>query len=308
MKKYCIGIASAFFALLIAMYPTIALSSAKSACVICAQTLIPSLLPFLICSSFLTASGVLNKISLIASPLMKPVFSLCGACCAPLIMGLFGGYPLGALSSANLYLSGGASKNEAERLAAFSNNCAPVFILGTLGAGIFNNQAFGVCLLISNTLSSLITGVVLGFLGSPSTCRCNLKTSKSLTNALPDAVFSVLNLCGFVIFFSVCTALLEKINFLNFFARFISFFGADYQNALFISKAFLEITSALSSCKNIPLPIVSCMLSLGGFSVFAQTYSFLHRAGLSCKFYIFGKVLSGGFSAAITSLIIKFII
>ncbi len=308
MKKYCIGASSAFFAILIAIYPSVALSSAKSACEICAKTLIPSLLPFLICSSFLTASGVLNKVSLLASPLMKPVFSLGGACCAPLLIGLFGGYPLGAVSSANLYISGGASKNEAERLAAFSNNCAPLFILGTLGAGILNNSFLGVCLLISNTLSALITGIILGFFGSPSNGGCNLKTSKSLANALPDAVLSVLNLCGFVIFFAVCTSLLEKTGILNIFARFISFFGISYENALFISKAFLEITSALSSCKNIPLPIVSCMLSLGGLSVFAQTYSFLHRAGLSCKAYIAGKILSGGISAAITSLIIKFII
>ena len=67
---------------------------------------------------------------------MASLFRLPGcAGSAALLLGLVGGYPIGARTAAELYASGDLTRQEAERLLTFCNNSNPVFLISVLGCG-----------------------------------------------------------------------------------------------------------------------------------------------------------------------------
>ena len=104
---------------------------------ICAFSVIPSLFPFLVLSKLTTNLRFFEKLELFSRKIMFPLFSLGHNCTPALILGITGGYPVGAMTAASLYRDGLCTKKEAERLLVFSNNCGPAFIIATIGYEIF---------------------------------------------------------------------------------------------------------------------------------------------------------------------------
>ena len=74
--------------------------AAVKALALCAGTVIPSLFPFLALTSLLTALGFCEWLSPYLSWLMSFLFRLLGQSSGPLLLGLVGGYPIGAQSAA----------------------------------------------------------------------------------------------------------------------------------------------------------------------------------------------------------------
>ena len=107
----------------------------KDALVLCARSVIPSLFPFLVISSLLLSLGFGQLTAPWLAGLMEPLFRVPGAGSAALLLGLIGGYPIGAQTAAELYRGGLATRAEAERLLAFCNNSNPVFLISVLGVG-----------------------------------------------------------------------------------------------------------------------------------------------------------------------------
>ena len=95
---------------------------------------------------FLAVSGLLVSLGFGAwlSPclrgLMGPLFRLPGQAAGALVLGLVGGYPIGARTAAELYRQGELTRSEALRLLAFCNNSNPVFLVSVLGAGVFTHH------------------------------------------------------------------------------------------------------------------------------------------------------------------------
>ena len=87
-------------------------TAAARALSLCAGTVIPSLFPFLVISGLLIALGFGEWLSPYLSGLMTPLFRLPGQASGPLLLGLVGGYPIGAQSAAELYQQGLLTKNE----------------------------------------------------------------------------------------------------------------------------------------------------------------------------------------------------
>ena len=111
--------------------------SVAEALALCARSVVPSLFPFLVASSALLALGFGELAAPWLAGLMEPLFRVPGAGSAALVLGLVGGYPIGAKTAADLYRENLVSREEAERLLAFCNNSGPAFILGVVGAGVF---------------------------------------------------------------------------------------------------------------------------------------------------------------------------
>ena len=117
--------------------------AARDGLALCGASVIPALFPFFVVTGLavrLDAAAALEKPM---ERLMGPLFRLSGACAAPLLAGLVGGYPTGARAAAELWREGRISREEAERLLGFCNNCGPGFILGFVGAGVFRESRTG---------------------------------------------------------------------------------------------------------------------------------------------------------------------
>ena len=134
--------------------------SVAEALALCARSVVPSLFPFLVASSALLALGFGELAAPWLAGLMEPLFRVPGAGSAALVLGLVGGYPIGAKTAADLYRENLVSREEAERLLAFCNNSNPVFLISVLGVGVFGSVRAGVWLWLIHVLSALLTGLV----------------------------------------------------------------------------------------------------------------------------------------------------
>ena len=134
--------------------------SVAEALALCARSVVPSLFPFLVASSALLALGFGELAAPWLAGLMEPLFRVPGAGSAALVLGLVGGYPIGAKTAADLYRENLVSREEAERLLAFCNNSNPVFLISVLGVGVFGSVRAGVWLWLIHVLSTLLTGLV----------------------------------------------------------------------------------------------------------------------------------------------------
>ena len=137
--------ASAAAALLL-LRPQEAASAVRAGLALCAGTVVPSLFPFFAAISLLLQLGAAEALGRLCAPIMRPLFRMRGVCALPLLAGLLGGYPSGAKTAASLYAQGRITRQEAELLLGFCDNCGPAFLLGCVGAGVLGDPATGLWL------------------------------------------------------------------------------------------------------------------------------------------------------------------
>jgi len=192
-------------------------AAASEALTLCIQTLIPSLLPFFIVSSLTVSCGVAQRLSRAFHRPMQRLFGLPGVCAPALILGLMGGYPVGARTVGELLQQKLCTRAQAQQLLRFCNNCGPAFILGAVGSGIFGSTAAGLLLYITHILAAILTGLLLrpwrqeqAVPHTTAAPAVPLPFHRAFTGAVTASVTSVLNVCGFVIFFAVAVCLLRQ--------------------------------------------------------------------------------------------------
>ena len=132
---FLFGIIMMLYALI--MLPEVSVSAARDGMQLCLNVIIPSLFPFFVLSTLAVDMGMITSLGRLAGKIMVPLFRVNGSCAGAFLLGILGGYPVGARTAISLYESGSCTKPEAERLLSFCNNSGPAFILGVVGAGIF---------------------------------------------------------------------------------------------------------------------------------------------------------------------------
>lgn len=294
---------------------------------LCFDVIIPAMFPFFILSNLTISLGLSHLLGKLCAPFMKPLFGLSGACATPLLLGLIGGYPVGAKTTVSLYQSKQCTKKEANCLLAFSNNAGPAFLLGVVATGMYNSALVGGILYGSHILSSLLVGLffcrMTGFnedstLTSEHSADCHIKTTPFVTaflKSVTDALQSTLNVCAFILCFTVLIRLFTLTGIANLFADLCAFiliplgFPEEFSHPLVYG--LLELTSGVTALPlnigTVPqeLAVISFFLAWGGLSVHCQTLALLED--LSGAHYLSGKLLQGIFSGIIafslTSLI-----
>ena len=305
--KKIILLSAAAVSLLCAVYSSAASEAAKDAMKLCAAVLAPSLFPFFVCANLLLSLGAADTLSKRVGKIMKPVFGVNSTGALPLILGLISGYPCGAMVTCKMYRFGSLSKNEAERLLAFTNNAGPMFIISAVGSELFGNPKIGFLIYFSHVAGALFCGASLSFFSKHDDIPAQKfePVRESALSAVPDAAKSIITLCGYVVFFSVILALLKKLGIIDLFCRALCAAGVEQGCARMLSGGIFEITNGIfsSGCKNIPC--IAALISLGGVSVLLQTISFAAKSGLSLKYYIAGKLLCGGYAAATAKCLLR---
>ena len=109
-------------------YPQEALSASRDGLGLWLNTLIPTLLPFLILTGFLIRTGTADKLTSPARSFWKICIGITPFGAYALILGLLCGYPMGAKITSDMYRHGKIGKREAEYLLTFTNHASPVFI------------------------------------------------------------------------------------------------------------------------------------------------------------------------------------
>ena len=307
--------AVAAFAVGILINPSGAALAAKEALVSCVNSVIPSLFPFFVCSRMLIELGAAEKLGKLIFPVMKPVFGVGGGGGLAFVLGILSGYPVGAATVADLVKNGRCTKSEGEKLLGYCNNSGPLFILGALGAGLLGNTALGWILYASHILSALTIALLMRKIPCKTSCAGQSEAALStkhfgeiMAEAVGNAAQSVFTVCGFVIMFSI---LANSLEFFGVF-RLFSFAGINYGICRAFVFGLLEPVGGCVLAANTfsGLPVVRCMalsavLGWSGISVHLQVLGIIKKAGLSAKYYFFGKMGMAAVSPVYTYVLMK---
>ncbi len=197
------------------------------------DVLFPSLFPFFVISEVMLGFGIVHFLGKLLDPLMKPLFRIPGSGGFVAAMGFASGYPVSAKLATKLREQRLVSREEGERLVAFTTSSDPIFLIGAVSVGFFGNPKLAGILAIAHYGSALLVGVLMRFYGSKeeasskdgssSTGRsvpkfsfrtalkamheARMQDGRSLGELLKQAVSSSLQLMtvvgGLVVFFSV---------------------------------------------------------------------------------------------------------
>ena len=257
---------------------------------LCAGTVIPSLFPFFVVVSLLLQLGLADGLQGLCAPVMRPLFHMRGICVLPLLAGLLGGYPSGARTAAELYRQGQISRQEAELLLGFCDNCGPAFLLGYVGSSVLGSSRAGAYLYLVHVCAALITGMALCRLvrgRGPALLDCRLPAEaaslpQALTASAAGAVTSTLHICAFVVLFRVLAALAPA--------------GLPA-----MGLGMLEMVTGIAALEpgRAGFIAAAAIVGWGGLSVHCQALS--AAEGLSFRWHWAGKAAQGLLSAALAA-------
>ena len=307
-------IALSLLALGMFAYPQEVLSSAGGGLTLWWNFVLPALLPFFIISELLMAAGFVHFLGVLLESFMRPVFRLPGKAAFVVAMGYTSGFPMGAVLTARLRQAGEITREEGERLLAFTNNPSPGFMLGAVASGMLGKPSLGVLLAGSVYLSNLMVGFLFRFYRVSHTSpqpRCSpsfrrawreLRDAQNrdkrafgqvLGDAIKQSTSTVLMVAGFMAFFSVVLRLIN-IWHVTLFLAFLSHslirmiqvpvFQAFF-NGLFEMTLGCQESIRTLSLLHQQVALLSLLMGWGGLSVFAQIAGLI--SGTDLRFYPF---------------------
>lgn len=271
-------------------------AAAAEALSLCARSVIPALFPFLVVSSLLLSLGLGELLSPMLAGLMEPLFRVDGVGSSALLLGLVGGYPIGAKTAADLYRGGRLSRPEAERLLAFCNNSNPVFLISVLGVGVFGSVRAGVWLWLIHLLSALLTGLLFRNHGGPARWQAGgtaafqaVSLPAAFVAAVRESLSGMLSVCAFVTFFYVL-------------ARPLASLGGWLGPVLVGLTELFSLTPLLRPDR-FGFILASAMAGWGGLSVLCQTAAVLEGSGLRLQSCAAGKAVQGLLAGLLAALL-----
>lgn len=319
-----------FMAVILCLFAKETSQVAKNAIYLCLDIVIPSLFPFFVLSKI-----IVPYISRLPCPgflkgFIERVFHLPYYTIIIILLGFMSGYPSGAKMTRDLFDQKLLNSKQASKLLPMANNCSPLFIIGTIGAGLFKSIKLGAFLLlihlISGIMAALITGKLVNSFDSGRKDNKNnvqevrrynhgnLKRntdppglSSLVTASIEEAAILCIKVSGYIVFFAVISELLSLLGVFSLLGGLFSvLFTGSLQSARYMElmtallKGFMEITSgaqAIYNLKgiqlNIQLAVVSIIFGFAGFSVHTQIMGIMKSTGSKYRVLFLGKLLHG---------------
>lgn len=210
--RYQLACALAAAALLALLgWPEAASGGVRGGLATCGEVIIPSLFPFFVLSAAVSELGIPQRLARRLAEPMSRLFGVSGAGASALVLGVLGGYPLGAASAADMAGRGVITPEECSRLLGFCNNSGSAFLVGAAGVGVFGSVRAGMALYACHVAAAVTSGVLMrGAHTAPAAAAPDVPEVRpgALARAVTASVKNILNVCGFVVIFSaVCSAL-----------------------------------------------------------------------------------------------------
>lgn len=260
----------------------------------CVEVLIPSLFPFMVIST-LSAKSNLRFKGKIFNKTANILFGLSGETLFSVILGIFGGYPVGARSIGALYKQGKISISEAEKASYIALGAGPGFLITFVGVKLLNNIEIGIILLISQICSVFFLGILNKFIFLKKEYNSNKENNQAVKHSgnlfiesVTDAVYSAMEMCAIVCVFSAFLSVIEK------------YIQSDYVSV------FMEVTTACNKLSSgVNIPAIAFAVGFGGVCVHFQVFQALGNIKINKLLYFFYRILQGVITALITTALIK---
>ena len=290
---------SALSLLLLLLKPEIALAGARDGLNLWAFVVLPTLLPFMLCSTAAAQSGGISLLTAPFSPLLEGVFGLSEAGSYTLLTGLLCGYPMGARTCARFRAQGLLSAPEAKVLLAVSNHPSPMFLLGYVMAGL--DSLCPAALFLAAVYLPILPIAILAakiYRFSPSSAGSKRSPHPSETPGFSfgrdflDCLEAMEKIGGCILVFSILAAYIWNLSPLP-----------PAANACLLGLT--EITTGIHALKaELGGPLLAAAAAaasaFGGLSGVFQTQSVLTKnAGLSIRHYVLWKLIHAGLTGLI---------
>ena len=251
---------------------------------ICLNVIIPSLFPFFIITTYL--NSILSDYKLPGIRYLTKKLHIPEGGESILLLGLVGGYPIGAKLIADLYKAEEIDEDTARILLGYCNNAGPSFIFG-ISSAAFASPIVPFALWFIHILSAVITGFLLP---KPKCKKITVHQSagKTITQATRNSISASISVCGWVIIFKIILTYL----YCWFPILIKSQFGI-------LITGILELSNGCIAAAQIPdteirFILFSTFFACGGLCVLLQTVSVTSTLGTGL--YVHGKILQTGFS------------
>lgn len=340
--------AAALLLLFLALRPQRCAAACAEGIALWAKAVLPALFPFLLLTGATAGlrgadksrtrggraskKGCAQKIGTkLRAPLRALGLSAAGA--GAFLTSALSGYPVGSRAVADLYAGGRIGRGEAVRLSALCSTSGPMFVLGTVGSGMFGGGGAGAVLLAAHLLGVLSVYFVLRFFewrrsargrkdafsrppaggqtsrGAPRpTERAAAKERAAkervakelyLGEVVQNAVLAVLGVGGFIAAASVLLCVLEDLYLLRPLQELLTLclrpFGLEGCAAGTVC-GLIESTrgcAALAGAGEAALPFAAFTITFGGASILAQQLAFLKKAGVRAGRFVAVKAAQG---------------
>lgn len=285
------------------------------------NVLIPSLLPFLLFSEILISTNISNYFSKIFGTIISFIFKVPKISSISIIIGFLCGYPNGAKSVIELYSSGKISKDTANKLLAFTNNCNPVFLVSSVGIAIFADIYAGFLFICSHYIASIIIGLFFPCSNIIhdndinvkkkdeknyiSANKFNIKQEFSLKNCIIKSFNTLILILGFSIVFNLAANMISTLSPLLF-------KNTNTQNVFnAIINGVFEMPTGILKISKLDIPylykmcITSFVISFSSLSVLLQIYSVISEYRFKFKNLLLYKFIHGILSFILTYILIS---
>ena len=216
------------------------------------------------------------------------------------MLGLIGGYPVGATTACALLSEGVLSREAAERVNRFCNCASPGFCIGLVGLGVFGSAQAGAMLYGIHIVSALIVGLFsartpLSAVSQRIHNRNRTSFPSIFCASVQQAASTALTVTAFLTMFSILLRLLSPV-----------FALLPYGNVL---DGMIELTNGLDELTVLTLPrrtrltLASFLLGFGGLAVQFQVRALAEAHDLPVRGLFAAKLLHGTLAAVLTAFL-----
>ncbi len=256
----------------------------------CVQSLIGSLLPFLVLSRLFLLRGIHRRLPPTAAVLAQKLLGLPRCCAGMFLFSMVGGYPVGAAMASQLFTAGEITRTQGQRLLLFCVGPGPAFVVSAVGVSLLGSAKAGAVL-----YGAVVGGALLAGLLTRLFCRkpeADTPVQKQpapppfavcVGDAVRDGTQAMLAICAFVALFSALLSLLDALPL-----------PAAIRGG---AAAVLEVTNACGAyASKAPLPAVAAIVSWGGVCTHCQLASYCAALGLRYRWFALGRALHAALS------------
>jgi sporulation integral membrane protein YlbJ len=317
-------------------YPAAAFAAARRGLLAWWEIVLPSLLPFFIVSELLMGLGFVALLGRLLEPVMRPLFNLPGSAGFVIAVSYTSGFPLCAVLTSRIRSDQLCTRNEGERLMAFTSNASPLFMLGAVSVGMYSNPALGPIIAGIHYLSNLLCGMLLRFASRPpsdlkpdqrqirgaasrrdSLLRASRLEKQNFGSLLGETIqkmsVTLLTIGGFITIFSVMIGIMDAAGFFNtltlVLAPVAGLFHIDASLLRGLMYGLVEITIGISQVSKSSgsfiqqLLVIEALLAWNGLAVQAQVAGMMVGSDLRLWLYMLTRCLQVPLAVLITYLL-----
>ena len=302
MKKSIRPVLPVLALLLLLTHPSLSFQGAQNGLLLWFNVILPTLLPFMLCSVLLVSRG---GVPILIRPL-KPLFSLLhlseeGSYC--LLCGLLCGYPMGAKTTADFLRENRIRMDEGKRLLAIAGCPSPMFLAGYLRPRLPKGTPF-----LFVVLALYLPVLLIGILSRDRRVRTE-KTAGQLREVpnhretpfdelLMNCLEIMVKIGGFLMIYSILAAFLQIIpdRLLPVSAKAALIGLTEMTTGIDFAFRFLSGPTAAV--------MMLVFAAFGGLSGISQTQTVIKNAGLSIRQYVRWKLIHASLSGALLILLL----